>query len=397
MKNKSILILLLSSLTLFSCTTNNYQVYEYDVNGFFIDDEFVFPMNTLTKVKSYQKDDEMFAIFEDMVKKNSAEVDRYHTYEGINNLKTINDSCGKNEKIKVSNDLFELLSLAIEYTKLSEGKFNLAMGSLIDLYSPYFSSPKDMVYDCFPIEEELLNNVISSIPNYSDIENYIVLDEENKTVLLNKYNDENVVISLGAIAKGFVMQKCYDYLQTLNKPYLIDAGSSTMACINENPLSSNKKWSIAFKDPSINTPEMYLCNVHLNKNVKISTSGDYLQNFSYLKDNIIYKEHHILDFNTGKSNHYLRNASLISYDASLTMLDALSTALFNCNSASSRLELINVFEERYNCHIDYCFVIPKTANGNIDYDTYYLELSSSFASSVVNQYSKNAIEIIINK
>ena len=99
----------------------------------------------------------------------SKEVDRYHNYEQINNLKTINDSCGSDTFVNVSDELFELIKLSIDITKLSEGKFNLAMGNIIDLYSSKISEELSGREDTL-FEQELINQYVANIPSYEIID-----------------------------------------------------------------------------------------------------------------------------------------------------------------------------------------------------------------------------------
>ncbi|MBQ4060421.1 MAG: FAD:protein FMN transferase, partial [Bacilli bacterium] len=236
MNKKSKLIFLISLFIVGCEKVEDPVLLSHIVPGDFIDDEFVFPMNTITTLRMYYKSqyEQVVNEFDNIVISLSKEVDRYHDYEQINNLKTINDSCGSDTFVNVSDELFELIKLSIDITKLSEGKFNLAMGNIIDLYSSKISEELSGREDTL-FEQELINQYVANIPSYEIIDEVIELDYENKAVKLNKYNENNVIISLGAIAKGFVMQKAYDYLKEFNYPALFDAGSSTMATIGQKP------------------------------------------------------------------------------------------------------------------------------------------------------------------
>ena len=58
--------------------------------------------------------------------------DIYHDYEGIVNLKTINDNAGK-QPVAVDRAIIDLLLDCKEYYRLTEGKVNIAMGSVLKL------------------------------------------------------------------------------------------------------------------------------------------------------------------------------------------------------------------------------------------------------------------------
>ena len=126
---KRFIVPLILSFSLISCETNKAELITHVVDGEFINDEYVFPMNTVTQLRMYYQDqfDEVVGGFDEIVRSLSKEVDRYHSYEGINNLKTINDSCGSGQEIVVSNSLFDLIKEAIDLTLLTEGRFNLAI------------------------------------------------------------------------------------------------------------------------------------------------------------------------------------------------------------------------------------------------------------------------------
>ena len=58
--------------------------------------------------------------------------DIYHEYEGIANLKTINDQAGI-APVKVDEAVIEMLEYGIEMYRQTEGKTNIAMGSVLAL------------------------------------------------------------------------------------------------------------------------------------------------------------------------------------------------------------------------------------------------------------------------
>lgn len=386
---------LLSIITLLvSCNqTNNIKVVTHTAPGYFVGDEFVFPMNTLVNLKMYDENtlDEVSSEFDNIVTSLSKEVDRYHNYENIINLKTINDSCGLNQELQLTDSLYEMIELGINLTKITKGKFNLAMGSIIDLYSSKLSEETSGVFNTLP-EQSLISEALLSIPTYEDIDSVIQLNKEKKSITLNKYNDKDVIISLGGIAKGFVMQKAYDYLKKYNYSCLFDAGSSTMGVIGNNPLNDKGTYNISFRNPLIDNSNYNstICTVSIKGDAFLSTSGDYTQNFFYYDENENVKlMHHIIDPYTGVSNNYVREVSLISNNTSLAVLDALSTAIFNIENTEDVLSLIDDIEDYFNCDISFMLVKPY----NNTYDRYNVEISTSFNKLLIS----NLIDSVINK
>ena len=304
MVKKQVFASLLLTTFLLSCEIEKPSLINHVVDGYFLQDEFVFPMNTITQLKMYYQDqyNEVSDRFDEIVISLSKEVDRYHNYEGLNNLKTINDSCGSGEYIKVSKELFELIRLSIELTKLSEGKFNLAMGNIIDLYSSKISEDyvgrEDTLFD-----EDIILNYVESIPSYDIIEDIIILKSEDSSIMLNKYKDNDVIISLGAIAKGYVMHKAYEYLKLFDYPALFDAGMSTMGTVNNK---SKDGWTVRLNTPSLLSRNDVMLDFSFEGDAFISTSGDYQQYFKYKDENNNTRlMHHIIDPYTGISNNFL--------------------------------------------------------------------------------------------
>lgn len=392
MKRKIILSLLLSSC-LVGCNLTSPLLQTHMVEGKFIGDQYVFPMNTITNLTMYYQEhmEQVSYDFDNIVNNISMQMDRYHDYDDINNLKTINDSCGKDIYIAVADELFEMLELGVELTKLTKGKFNIAMGSLIDLYSDILSENSSGDFNVLP-EQSKIDNAVASIPDFENIDSVIVLDKENKSVKLNQYNGNDVIISLGAIAKGFVIDKTYEYLKSYDYPCLVDSGSSTMMMLNDNPMRKQGKYNISFRNPIISNQQevSLLTSVSLNGDSFISTSGDYSQNFFYKDKNDNTKlMHHIIDPFKGISNNYFRNVSLISTDASLALLDALSTTIFNVEKLEDVYRLIDEVEEIYNCNIAFMLVTPYR-NSFEEFDVY---LSKSFNELLIDDFSKQVKSI----
>lgn len=382
--NKKVLLLSSLLILLTSCEPTR-SFYTHQVLGDYYEDKgYISPLNTSITLKMFDKDilDEASIGFDLTIKELSKEVDRYNNYDDINNLKVINDSFG--QEIVISKELFELLELSIDLTKLTKGNFHMAMGSIIDLYEEQFNEENVCTIQPLPTEEEI-ELAISCIPSYTEIENYIVLNEKNSSVTLYPYNDKEFIISLGAIAKGYVMQKAYNYLLSYNHPFIFDAGTSTVAVSGDNPLRDKGNWNIGMSNPIIDYQELLL-TIQVDRDAFISTSGNYQKYFLYEEDGKEKLMHHILDVKTGRCNNYYNAISVVSYDASLGLLDALSTALFNMESIDECLSLIDVIEEKYECNIS--FALTSEENNSLK-----LVVSKSFNDLITGSIANN----IINK
>lgn len=244
-------------------------------------------------------------------------LDPTHEFAGINNIKVINDNYGKGI-IKVNSELIELLDSAITMSELTEGYFNPTIGSISSVWKPLFNESHK---NSDPSSEDIENHLTASIP-YNKLREYIVLDKENNTVEFKKLEttDLPVIIDLGAYAKGFVIDKCYNALLKYKAGFLISAGGSSIVCHVE-PTQEKLGWVIGVKNPNTGNS----CFQIKVKDSFISTSGDEEQ-FFINEEGI--RRHHILNPYTGYPENNYRSITLIA-DGRADALDALSTALYN--------------------------------------------------------------------
>lgn len=335
------------------------QTLTHYVPPFFVDNEVVFPLNTTICLYLYDEAQfhEITPVFDELITSLHKEADRYHTYEGINNLKVVNDAYQTNEEVFVSDALFELLTYAMEMTKLTEGMFNMAMGSLIDVYSDLYTQ------DVHPDPDEAkIMDALTCIPSYEEIDQIIILDEEKKSVRFQPLQGAkgDVIISLGAIAKGYVIQKAYEFLQSKNYPALINAGTSTLAINGKNPLPGRESWNIGLNLPMLiaDPSDPFSCVISLEGSYGISTSADNEQ--YYLKEeqeNQILR-HHILNPFSGYSSSYHRSITVFSETADLGVLDALTTALFNIENEEEVLRIVQKVSEYYQTEVTFMLLNP---------------------------------------
>lgn len=96
--------------------------------------------DTVTQIVGYEEDEETFSqncekvysLFEEYHQL----TDIYHSYEGVNNVRTINRSAGI-EPVKVDEKLIDLLEFSKEMYTVTNGKCNIAMGSVLSIWHKY--------------------------------------------------------------------------------------------------------------------------------------------------------------------------------------------------------------------------------------------------------------------
>ena len=230
--------------------------------------------------------------------------DIYNDYEGLNNLKTVNDHPG--EAITVDQAIIDLLLDCKAYYTLTEGRVNAAMGSVLKLWH---DAREDGLND---IANARLpdSDALAEAARHTDWDN-VVIDTENRTVTIT---DPMLRLDVGAIAKGWSVQRVAE-----NAPegLLISVGGNVCATGPKDP--SGTPWVVGVQDPD--GGENYLHTLYLTKGSMV-TSGDYQR--AYLVDGEIY--HHIIDPDTLYPGRLWRAVTVVCPDSGLA--DALSTALF---------------------------------------------------------------------
>ena len=230
--------------------------------------------------------------------------DIYNEYDGLNNLKTINDQAGI-APVEVDPIIVDLLLDCREYYGLTDGMVNPAMGSVLRLWH---ESRNHGLND--PSTAKLPNaDKLEAAAQHIDFDR-IVIDEEANTVFLT---DPDMSLDLGAVAKGWDTQRVAENAPT---GLLISVGGNV--CATGPKTSQGDPWIVGIQDPDggENLHTIYVTGG------AVVTSGDYQR--VYYVDGKPY--HHIIDPATRMPGEYWRSVTVVCADSGLA--DALSTALF---------------------------------------------------------------------
>ncbi len=243
--------------------------------------------------------------------------DIYHSYEGINNLYAVNRDAGKSP-VKVDSAVIDLLEYGKEVYALSEGKTNICFGSVLALWHS---------------ERELAKENTAKLPDEIDLKkasehtdiNDLVIDKEQSTVF---FNDPEMLLDVGAIAKGFAVREITKWAEdNLWSSAAISIGGnvSTIGYKNDD---GKTPWTIGIENPDLSAND-YLIKVNIN-DLCVVTSGDYQR--YYEVDGKKYC--HIINPDTLMPSEYMSAVSVLCSDSALG--DALSTTLFNMSIDDGR-------------------------------------------------------------
>ena len=229
--------------------------------------------------------------------------DIYNDYEGIANLKTVNDQAGI-APVKVDSAIIELLLDCKEYYELTDGKVNAAMGSVLKLWHEARNHGMENPDDAKLPDADALVQAAEHISFKS-----IVIDEKASTVYIS---DPKASLDVGAIAKGWAAQRV---AENAPKGMLISVGGNVCAT---GAKADGSAWVVGVQNPDGGE---YLRKIPITDGAVV-TSGDYQR--TYTVDGKQY--HHIIDPATGMPSTYWRSVTVVCADSALA--DALSTALF---------------------------------------------------------------------
>jgi FAD:protein FMN transferase len=275
--------------------------------------------DTLVQVVAYAETETQFreqtAVFHDRLLELHQLFDIYNTYEGINNIKTINDSAGI-KPVKVEQEIIDLILYAGEWSERTGGAFNIALGPVLKVWHSY---REEALYD--PASAKLPPlEMLQQAAQFGDIEQ-VVVDEEMMTVYLP---DSRMSLDVGAVAKGYALELAATEIEAAGLHSAIISAGGNIRTIG-SPLDGKRDyWGIGVQDPdaSIVGGSEKLLDVIYLKDGSVDTSGDY-QRYYLVDEELI---HHLIDPQTLMPATHFRAVTVIANDSGFA--DLMSTALF---------------------------------------------------------------------
>lgn len=312
LKKKIVIIILglILVLNMSGCSAPAEKRYEANFLGLF---------DTVTTIVGYAESKEEFTDYSQMIYDYLEEYnqffDIYNDYKDVNNMKTINDNAGI-KPIKVDQEIIDLLLFSKEMYELTEGKVNIAYGSVLLLWHDHrIKALEDPESASLPDFKELEDRA-----NHTDI-NDVIIDEDASTVYLK---DKDMVLDVGAIAKGYAVEMV---AQKMSKKGFVQGMISVGGNVRTLGNKYDEKgklipWAVGIQNPDSNSEEATLYTLNLSE-YSLVTSGIYER--YYTVDGKQY--HHIIDPETLMPAEYFVSLSIAVQDSGSA--DALSTAIFN--------------------------------------------------------------------
>ncbi len=290
------------------CGSSEYTRYRGEFFGTF--DTVVSVVGYVQKEKDFDRylkfTQERFQYFHQLF-------DRYELYENVVNIKTINDNAGV-APVEVSEDLFAFLEYCLQWCEKSDGRFNIALGPVLEIWHDYRERYENAAEGTLPEEEEL--QAANRLTDFQKVQ----LDAEHQTVFLT---EKGMSLDVGALAKGYATEKVGKELFDMGfTSFSISAGGNVRT-FSPPAAGERSKWNISIRNPNTEEdPDAEPVDFLYLDNLSVVTSGDYQRYYMVNGKKI----HHIIDPSTLYPASYYKSVTVIMEDSA--QADLLSTWLF---------------------------------------------------------------------
>ena len=235
----------------------------------------------------------------------------YESYDGLRNLKTVNDQAGIGP-VPVDERILSLLQFAQTAWTETGSRVNAAMGSVLahwhDAREQALEDPdRAALPDRSALEEAALHTDLSALE----------LDLEAGTAFLT---DPDMALDVGALAKGYAVEQV---AAAAPDHFLISVGGNVCAT---GPKPDGTPWTVAVENPDGGD----FLKLLYAEDRSVVTSGDYQRYFEL--DGVRY--HHIIDPDTLEPAAYWRSVTVVAESSAAA--DCLSTALFTLPQAEGQ-------------------------------------------------------------
>jgi len=228
-------------------------------------------------------------------------------YKSDSEISRVNSRADE-KAVQVSEATYEVLQRSVEFSKMTDGAFDITVGPLVALFREAKESK------VAPSEQQIA--LARSKVGFEKLK----LDSENKTV---QFSDKGMLLDLGGIAKGYAIDKAIEAAQRCGAiGAMVDIGGD-VRCFGLPP-EGKDHWLIGLQDPNSAIEGIEgggLLLVLKITNAAVATSGDY-QQFVLIEGK---RYSHIMDRRTGTSAEGLSSVTIIADNA--TDADALATSV----------------------------------------------------------------------
>jgi len=219
-------------------------------------------------------------------------------YKPESELSRINRDASRTA-VGVSTELLDLITRSIEFSRLSQGAFDITYASVGHLYDYRLGIAPA------PAELEAARQAIGW--------QHLVVDRRAGTV---QFSRPGVRIDLGGFAKGYAVDRCGAILQRRGIEHAVVSAGGDSRIVGDR---RGRPWTIGIRDPRRDSAVVAVLPL---EDTAVSTSGDYERYFE--RDGVRF--HHVIDPRTGRSPDAIRSVTVIGPDGCAT--EALAKCVF---------------------------------------------------------------------
>lgn len=245
------------------------------------------------------------------------------TYKPSSEISKVNAEAALHAVV-IDPELFDLLTVAMEFSRLTDGAFDITYASV------------GFMYDFRARQRPTEQQIDAALPAISY--RHVLLDRAKRTV---RFARPGVRIDLGGLAKGYAVDRGIAVLQARDITHAVVTAGGDSRIIGDR---FGRPWVVGIRHPD--DAGKVVARLPL-VDTAISTSGDYERYFD--ADGIRY--HHIIDPHSGHSASKVRSATILAPTATRT--DGLSKTAFVLG-ADKAMEIYNRLED-----VDAILVTPE--------------------------------------
>ncbi len=310
-------------------TPPSYQKYVfYDIGS----------LDTVSNVQVFltpDQDKEYYRTwFQDTLQHYHQLFDAYNSYDGLNNIYTINQNAGK-QAVIVEKELYDLIDFCLAQRAYTNDRTNIAFGTVTTIWKDYMNAiPAARKAKIDDTTVPLPNaDLLTAAGQHVDMD-CIQLDAQAQTVYLT---DPQMQLDVGAVAKGYIAELIADQMQEMGiKAAILDLGGNTKV-IGSRVLGDGPSYfGCDIEDPT--TGDQLGLYIRMDDQACLVTSGSYRRFVDV--DGVRY--HHLIDPDTLQPAQGFLSVTIVAKDSGLA--DYLSTALFTVDIETGK-EIASHYDE----------------------------------------------------
>ncbi len=287
---KKISLFLILILLVVGCSNSKPEPY--------LESDFI--LNTIITITLFDDNPETFESIFTLIKDYESILDNHR--EGTE-IYSLNHSAYR-QPFNLSDTTYEIITKSIEYSKLSDGYFDITIEPLVTLWDINNSYDNPII----PNENDIIE--AKDLVDYKNI----IIDNHNLS-----FNKKDMSIDLGGIAKGYITDCVVEHLEEKGiQSAILNLGGNVYV---HGTKPDGTLFKVGIQDPDKNRGDTL--GIVTLKDASVVTSGIYERYFELGGETY----HHIINPFTGyPENNELKSITIIS-KSSLDG-DALSTSLF---------------------------------------------------------------------